>query len=274
MIDVDLEDWRPSTLFDPHPMTRGEKVAGGITAISAVVLFPLVVGGVAAAVGALTASAEDEVETYEVIETRFVKLGKPDPKLLPSNLAPTPEPAKNSVPPPAEEPEPVAEPAPVAPVEKPVPSEEPDTKEKPTESADDLLDQLTQNADAIASSARAPDREGHEEGIAEGTETEANENLYIGKLYAYFRRGWEVPTHIAEDELKKLMCKVDVAITNDARVGSYKVIKPSGNDAFDRSVELRLSQAEGATLPEPPDDVAARFLGKTITLRFTPPKSK
>ena len=93
-------------------------------------------------------------------------------------------------------------------------------------------------------------------------------DLYIGKLYSYFRRGWQVPTLIPLEELEKLACVVELSITEDGRVGDYDLKRPSGNEAFDDSVRRRLSQAQGSQLPEPPEAVASQVLGETISLRF------
>lgn len=207
------------------------------------------------------AQAQDELPPIEVIETRFVQLGIPEPRTMPSLEAPSADE------PPAPVAEPVATPEPTAAVPRPVISKK--QKKKPTQSADDLLAQLGQSADAISGLSRGAQRQGHKEGIAEGTKLEGDAyDLYKGKLYAYFRRGWQVPSSIADAEIRKLACVVDVNITKDTRVGSFSISRPSGNEAFDDSVLKRMAQAEGASLPSPPEEIAHRFLGQSISLRF------
>jgi hypothetical protein len=133
----------------------------------------------------------------------------------------------------------------------------------------DLLSQLGERAGAISDLRKGPELEGDPEGIVEGTrETGDEKDLYLGKLYSYFRRGWQVPTAIPQHELEKLTCVVELSIMEDGRIGDYDVTRSSGNEAFDESVRRRLSQAEGADLPEPPESVADQVLGKTISLRF------
>ncbi len=142
-------------------------------------------------------------------------------------------------------------------------------KDKRQDRDDDLLSQLGERAGAISDLTKGPELEGDPEGIVEGTKASGDEvEIYIGKLYSYFRRGWQVPTVITDEELQKLACVIELSITEDGRVGDYEVTRSSGNEAFDDSVRRRLSQAEGAELPAPPESVAKRILGETISLRF------
>jgi len=134
---------------------------------------------------------------------------------------------------------------------------------------DDLLSQLGQRAGAISDLTKGPELEGDPDGIVEGTEATGDElQIYLGKLYSYFRRGWQVPTVISDEELQKLACVIELSITKDGRIGEYEVKRPSGNEAFDESVRRRMDQAEGAQLPGPPESVANRIYGETISLRF------
>jgi hypothetical protein len=142
-------------------------------------------------------------------------------------------------------------------------------KKERKERDQDLLSQLGERAGAISDLTKGPELEGDPEGIVEGTKASGDETeIYIGKLYAYFRRGWQVPTLISDEELQKLACIIELSISDDGRVAGYEFKRPSGNEAFDESVRRRLSQAEGAELPKPPDSIANRILGETISLRF------
>ena len=142
-------------------------------------------------------------------------------------------------------------------------------KKKRDQRDEDLLSQLGERAGAISDLTKGPELEGDPDGIVEGTKATGDElEIYLGKLYSYFRRGWQVPTLITDDELQKLACVIEVSITKSGRVGAYEVGRPSGNEAFDESVRRRMRQAEGAELPGPPESVANRILGETISLRF------
>ena len=142
-------------------------------------------------------------------------------------------------------------------------------QKKRTPRDEDLLSQLGARAGAISDLSKAPELEGDPDGIVEGSKASGNEReLYIGKLYSYFRRGWQVPTLITDEELQKLACMVELSITDDGRAGDYEVKRPSGNEAFDESVRRRLHQTEGAKLPEPPESVAKQILGKSVSLVF------
>ncbi len=198
-----------------------------------------------------------------MIETRFVRLGKHrEPRKLPSKEIPN---AQQTAPvPQAPESEPVAA-APTGKREKGLAK----PRKKRNEGDEDLLSQLGERAVAISDLTKAPELEGDPEGIVEGTKASGDElEIYLGKLYSYFRRGWQVPTLLTDEELQKLACVIELSITSDGRVGDYEVKRASGNEAFDESVRRRMSEAEGAELPSPPDSVANRILGETISLRF------
>ena len=251
-------DWRALTLLERRPTTRDEKIGGIAFALGATILVPALIALVTAVIGAINfESGQKELPPLPVIETRFVKLGKRD---LPPDL-----PAVDTAP--ATEPEaaPESEPAPES---APAPASEPASESEPEPATDDLLAELQDKAQKIADSQKPVERHGDEEGIAEGTETRENADIYLGKLYTYFKRGWQVPTHIGDDELKLLACTVDVSITTEGAVEGFKVTRSSGNDAFDESVLRRMNDARGATLPDPPEGTESKFFGQTISLRF------
>jgi len=201
--------------------------------------------------------------TIEVIETRFVRLGKrKEPRRLPSKEIPD---VQQTAPvPQAPESEPMAA-VPTADKDKGLAK----PKEKRKERDEDLLSQLGERAGAISDLTKGPELEGDPDGIVEGTKATGDElEIYLGKLYSYFRRGWQVPTQLSDEDLQKLACVIELSITEDGRVGEFEVNRPSGNEAFDESVRRRMSQAEGSALPGPPESVANRVFGKTISLRF------
>ncbi|MCS6797392.1 MAG: TonB C-terminal domain-containing protein [Myxococcota bacterium] len=196
----------------------------------------------------------EQRRVVEVTETRFVKLGRIlDPRQLPSKARPV----RSSAP---EQPSrtPHREARRVTP---------PDAAVAPRP-LEDLLTRLGTRAEELARTDELPPQEGDPQGIEQGTERRDRGNVYAGILYAFFRRGWQVPTTIPEEALRELVCTVEVEITPEARVGATRVVAGSGNDEFDDSVRTRLAQAEGAQLPEPPEHEAERYLGATVRLRF------
>ncbi len=265
---AEASDWRALSLLETEQPTPAEVVGGIGFTLGALILLPLlallsglVVGGMQSIFG----SGVDELPPppIEVIETRFVRLGKKrNPHRMPMKEIPH---AQQTAPvPKAPDSEPAAA----------VPSGKQDRglakpKRKRTQRDEDLLSQLGERAGAISDLTKGPELEGDPEGIVEGTKASGSEEeIYLGKLYSYFRRGWQVPTLISDEELAKLACVLELSITTDGRVGEYEIKRSSGNEAFDDSVRRRMSQAEGAQLPKPPESVADRVLGETISLRF------
>jgi outer membrane biosynthesis protein TonB len=265
---AEASDWRALSLLETEQPTLTE-IAGGVafTVVTFIgipalaMLSAFVFGGMESLFGA----GVDDLPppTIEVIETRFVRLGKrKEPRRLPSKEIPD---AQQTAPvPQAPESEPMAA-VPTGKKEKGLAK----PNKKRNQRDEDLLSQLGERAGAISDLAKAPELEGDPDGIVEGTKATGDElEIYLGKLYSYFRRGWQVPTQISDEELQKLACVIELSIGQDGRVGDYELKRPSGNEVFDESVRRRMSQAEGADLPEPPESVANRVLGETISLRF------
>ena len=263
----EVSDWRALSLLETEQPSPVE-VAGGIAfALAVFVVLPTLVllsgfllGGMQALFGGV-----DELRPapIEVIETRFVRLGKKRPeRRLPSKEVPA---AQQSAPVPTAPDSSTAAAVPSGKSEKGLSKPK---KRRPREE-EDLLATLGERAGAISDLRKGPELEGDPEGIVEGTKaTGDDKDIYLGKLYSFFRRGWQVPSLISADELEQLACVVELSITEDGEVGEYEIKRPSGNEAFDDSVRRRLSQAEGSPLPEPPESVAPQVLGETISLRF------
>jgi TonB family protein len=268
MAAADLNDWRALSLLETEQPTAIE-IAGGVGfALAAFIALPTLVflsGFLLGGIQAMLGVGVDDLPPppIEVIETRFVRLGKQRPqRRLPSKEITA---AQQSARAPAAPDSDAAAPVPSGKNEKGL--AKPDKKRRRQD--EDLLATLGQRAGAISDLRKGPELEGHEEGIVEGTKATGDEkDLYLGKLYTYFRRGWQVPTLISDAELQKLTCVIELSITEDGRVGDYEVTRPSGNEAFDDSVRRRVNQAQGADLPDPPESVAKQVLGETISLRF------
>ncbi len=265
---VEANDWRALSLLETERPTPREIVGGVGFALAVFVLIPVLVLVSHLLLGGLQSFFGTSVDRLppaplEVVETRFVRLGKKrEPRRLPSKEIPH---APQNAPRPKA---PSAQPSQAIPTGGQEKGLRKPTK-KPEPRNEDLLSELGQRAGAISELTKGPELEGDPEGIVEGTKASgSDEEIYLGKLYSYFRRGWQVPTLIPQEELERLTCVVQLSITEDGRVGDYEVQRPSGNEAFDESVRRRIDEAEGAKLPEPPASVADRILGETISLRF------
>jgi TonB family protein len=263
----EVSDWRALSLLETEQPSPVE-VAGGVAfALAVFVLLPTLVllsgfllGGMQTLFGGVE---ELPPPPIEVIETRFVRLGKKRPeRRLPSKEVPA---VQQSA---------AVSTAPDSSAAAAVPSAKSETglskpKKKRPRPEEDLLAALGERAGAISDLREGPELEGDPEGIVEGTKaTGDDKDIYVGKLYTYFRRGWQVPSLISTEDLEQLACVVELSITEDGQVGEYEIKRPSGNEAFDESVRRRMSQAMGSPLPEPPESVAHQVLGKTISLRF------
>jgi hypothetical protein len=130
---------------------------------------------------------------------------------------------------------------------------------------------LSEDAQVFAEREEARVREGDPEGIEGGTERTGTEgDIYRGRLNAFFRRGWSVPTTIPDEVVQELVAVVVVDVAEDTRISGFRIGRSSGNADFDQSVEAqmtRISQAE-ANIPPPPEEVAAQYLGRQVTLNF------
>jgi len=255
-MQLQAQDLQPSSLLNAQHLSPGATLAGGLSAIGVHGLIVLVAIGMAQ-----VTSTEEPARSYieeHVIAAKFVQLGKPpDPKKLPQRKVPRKTTApKDSI-------------AVSKDMDPPKPDKE--KEETPKEAEEDLLMRLGDRAKAFAEIAEAQEREGDPEGIVEGTETEGKEgDLYLGKLVSFFKRGWTIPNTLTETD--GLLTVATVELTRDLHVGPHRIIKGSGVPLFDQSVEDRFNQlrAQGTTLPEPPPEVAGKFLGQKITIRFRP----
>lgn len=268
MASSGVTDWRALCLFETEQPTFIEIVGGVGFAFGAFVAIPVLALLSALLLGAMqsvfgTSTAALPPPPIEVIETRFVRLGKKkQPRALPSKEMP--EAPQQAPVPEGPESDPVAA-VPTGKVEKGMTK----PKEKRDKPQDDLLSQLGQRAGAISDLSKGPELEGDPDGIAEGTKaTGTDREIYIGKLYSYFRRGFRTPTSIPTEELQKLTCVLELSIAEDGRVEGYEITRPSGNESFDAAVRRRVDDAEGAELPTPPASIANQVLGNTISLRF------
>ena len=202
--------------------------------------------------------AERLLEEEDVIEARFVRLGRDFEHELPNRVVP------------------IQASAPAAPSEVPSEAPPPETAPRneppPPNAVQDLLTRLNDRSQAFAELAEARELEGSPDGIEEGTEREGSEgDIYRGRLYSFFRRGWSIPTTLSRDEARGLTTTLNVSIGPDLQILSFEIRSSSGNPLFDESVTQQLTRLQAADnrIPPPPEDVADQYIGQTIAVRFS-----
>lgn len=257
---VQRSDLRPPSMLDGGGLSAKMLIGGAVFTVIAHVAVPLVVMLATSLLAATVASGNDEPQRFieeHVVEARFVRLGKKrDPNKLPDRIVPrkSTAPDQSTV---------------VSKNMNPDKPDKPDAGPRPDQPEEDLLMRLGDRAKAFAEIDQARELEGDPEGIEEGTETEAQAgDLYAGKLYAFFKRHWTIPNTIADPT--KFVAMADVEIKTDLTIGAFRVVQSSGDPVFDQSVEdvLQRIATEHMTVPDPPPEVADRFLGKTMGVRF------
>lgn len=253
---VKARDIQPLTLLHARPWPRGSLLAGVFC--TAVAHASVIMGAIWATHATNTAPPPKTYIDEHIVEARLVRLGKaPDKKKLPQRQVPRKTTApKDSVA--------------VSKKEEPKPPPAEKKPEPPKEAEEDPLTRLGDRAQAFAEIAEEREREGDPEGDPEGDALEAQAgDRYAGQLTAFFKRGWTIPTTLGDTS--KLMTIANVTITRDLHVGDFEIVETSGEPLFDQSVEDRFTElrSQQTTLPEPPLEVAHRFLGQTITVRFT-----
>ena len=95
-------------------------------------------------------------------------------------------------------------------------------------------------------------------------------DLYAMKLASFFHDRWTIPTVITPAEEKKLCVQYQINITPRMIVWHLRTdpIKTSGNALFDDSARTMLQKLldDRTVLPEPPNDVADQWKGRTVNL--------
>jgi hypothetical protein len=266
---VDPADGRPDSALGAHWLTAAA-LAGGlavcllvpVVVFVASILLALLSSAVSAAAGLVIdpdAEREAVLEEEEVIQARFVQLGRDFEHELPNRQVPilsTAPPAPSQVP---REQTPARER-----VERPEPP--------PPDAVDDAIARLGDRAQAFAEMAERREREGDPEGIEEGTERQGTEgDVYRGRLYSFFRRGWTIPTTMSRDDARGLTAIVNVTIGPELQIASFELRgSGSGNALFDDSITQQLARLQGADqrIPPPPEEVADQYIGRTIAVRF------
>ncbi|MDP9036120.1 MAG: TonB C-terminal domain-containing protein, partial [Myxococcota bacterium] len=115
--------------------------------------------------------------------------------------------------------------------------------------------------------------QGSEQGAANGTETDPLKaraaDMYRAQLAAWFASRFEVRGKIPFETLKTLHASAQVTVTPDRKVGSFAIVKPSGDPTFDAEVTATLERirAGGAELPPPPP-MYPEILGTSLPVGF------
>jgi outer membrane biosynthesis protein TonB len=126
------------------------------------------------------------------------------------------------------------------------------------------------DAGAVATAASA---EGSEQGAAAGTETDPLKaraaDMYRSQLMAWFMERFLIRGKVPFEKLKTLHASAAVTVTEDRKVGSFSVVRPSGDPTFDAEVESTLAriQSSGVELPAPPT-LYPDMLGKSLPVSF------
>jgi hypothetical protein len=99
---------------------------------------------------------------------------------------------------------------------------------------------------------------GHQDGSAEGTETDPLKaravDLYRARIVAWFSGRFRVTgSGLPAEELLKYRVGATVEISADRTVAGY-TLTPSGNATFDAAARAALDGARGQSLPPPPDN--------------------
>jgi outer membrane biosynthesis protein TonB len=127
--------------------------------------------------------------------------------------------------------------------------------------------------ESTAAPAAASSVEGSEQGAANGTEADPLKaraaDMYKAQLAAWFVSHFNIRGKIPFDKLKTLRSVALVTVTPDRKVGSFSVVKPSGDPTFDAEVEATLThiQSSGAELPAPPP-MYPEMLAKSQSFSF------
>lgn len=265
----DPSDGRPDTGLAPFAWATPASLVGGVATmvgvplITALFFFVFAVGLAAHLSEELLDEDEDErlLEEEDVIEARFVVLGRDFEDELPNRIVPRLSTAP---------PQPSNVPTENTPVERAEPEERPE-EEPPPDAVEDVLARIGDRAQAFAEIAEEREREGSPDGIEEGTETTATEgDIYRGRLFSFFRRGWSVPTTLDRDEVQGMRVSVTVQIGPDLQIASFNLRGTSGNALFDQSVNEQLTRLQAAQqpIPPPPEEVADQYIGQSIVVRF------
>jgi hypothetical protein len=131
----------------------------------------------------------------------------------------------------------------------------------------------TATPEAGAATTTAASTQGSEQGAANGTETDPLKaraaDMYRAQLASWFAARFQIKGKVPFDKLKTLHASAVVSVTADRKVGSFSVVRPSGDSTFDAEVQATLArvQSSGAELPAPPP-MYPEMLGQSLPVGF------
>ena len=211
--------------------------------------------------------SNENAQPIAVAITPILKLGSKTPTKLPSQWQrQRPAAAKSQAPLPSPQAEKTPEAIPTRSV--------PDASVAPVAVDAGKVEQPNPTAPVDAGmAATAASSEGSEQGAANGTETDPLKaraaDMYRAQLAAWFMARFEIRGKVPYERLKTLHATAVVTVTEDRKVGSFSVVRPSGDPTFDAEVQATLSRAQSsaAELPAPPP-MYPEMLGRTQSFRF------
>jgi hypothetical protein len=212
--------------------------------------------------------SNENAQPIAVSITPVLKLGTKDPQRVPTQWA-----RKKPV---AAKSEPAALPSPQAEktLEAIPKTNVPDASVAPTVVDAGAREQPNTTAAVDAGSvATASSTQGSEQGAANGTETDPLKaraaDMYRAQLASWFASRFQIRGKIPFDKLKGLHSAAMVTVTPDRKVGSFSVVRPSGDATFDAEVQATLAriQGSGAELPAPPP-MYPDMLGQSLPVGF------
>lgn len=264
-LHLDPNDTRPDSVLRAGWLTMPVVMTGLLLTVlvhMSMPLFAIIVTAVVDAVDSIVLGEEEPriLEEQDVIEARFVVLGREFDEELPNREVPLLDTA------PAQ---PSDVPTEDTPTERAEETERAENLTNPVE--DDVLRDVLNRSQVFAEIGEEREREGSPDGIEEGTERTATEgDVYRGRLYAFFRRGWSIPTTLSRDEVQDLTATVTIEIGPNLEIVSFEQRGTSGNALFDQSVTEQLTrlQAGDQHIPPPPPEVADQYIGQSIAVRF------
>lgn len=256
-------DHKPRPRFGWIPGYEGDEIAVGVAITLAIHAIPIAVLLLKAAFPNVDPKTEEPIVTRPVIAASLLKLGKPfDPSKLPDRLVPQARTApKQDV---------------LASREDPLKKHDlPDAGPPPPNTKDSDITKLIAKTDPFAEDGgKARPEEGRPEGIEGGTETDPSKvhagDMYAAKLGQFLHDRWQYPTVISQGEANRLCVVLQVSVGPRMTLWHLRAdpVKKSGNDLFDDSAREMLQKLldDHVALPEPPDEVADQYRGRTVNL--------
>jgi hypothetical protein len=240
------------------PHYSGDEIAIGLAVTIALHAIPLMLI-VLKVVRPLSMTLDDDpVIAKPVIAANVMKLGHPpDPNKLPDKLVPRLNTAPQKE----------------LHASREDPLHQQDAGPPPPNSVNGELDP-NHKIDPFASDAGRKVEEGSDAGVEGGLETDPSKvhagDMYATKLSGFFHDRWTIPTVITPADEKKLCVVYRINISPRMVMWHINTLptKKSGNDLFDDSARTMLQKLldDRTVLPEPPNEVADQWKGRTVDL--------